>query len=558
MALSNEQVLELLRNPKQTVNIKKTINHENRLKFHCDIAVCKDDVSPYYTDYLDWVKSFLKDKTKQTQFEKHLTTPIKTNEVCDAIQDEYLKVFEAQDSFKDIQFSDEKFFEDFKEYEKTLKIKDFFHKEVFECMMYEIGSFIVVDMPVMEQSDNNIPTPYFYKVESDDIIDFSKEEDKVLYFIFKDCDRFIYIDEISYKIFIKEKDKFYFVSEVFHSLGYCPVKKIWEDDISPISQLLSHLDWYLFSVIAKGNLDLSSSYPWTWGYEGEPCQFEDQYQNRCENGFVYNKSKLNKGSYYECPICKTNKSIGWGVHLDVPPPRDGNALTIPPAGVIQVDVPSLEFNSKSCEDQRNFILASATGKNKISNNQAVNQSQIESQTETQTNVLNWIARNFEQTEKWLIDTICRLRYSNFYIDSSVSYGTTFYLINISEAIKDFNDAKIAGLPSYLLIQKLNIIDYLQSKNNYIDANRINIMKSLEPYTLLSLKECKDLGINETDKESFVLKANFYNFVDEFEYTFGKLENFGSKLPFKTKIEKIKAELNLMVQNKLKTKENANT
>jgi hypothetical protein len=234
--------------------------------------------------------------------------------------------------------------------------------------------------------------------------------------------------------------------------------------------------------------------------------------------------------------------VGPGSLIEAPLPIENVTLQVPPAGIIPIERQSLDYNVQEAERLRTQIIAGATGKMKLIQKEAINEDQVQSQFENQTNVLNWIARNFEKAHKWTIDTLGKLRYGDSYGGASVFYGSSWYLQSVDDAIQEYAKSKAAGMPAYILAIKMAKIEHIQSKNNYIEKNRLEIMRYLEPYPLLTLNDLKTLGIDVTDPKGFLLKANFYTFVSQFELEYGSILEFGSALELRTKIEKIKAKL----------------
>ena len=577
MVLSNEQIQEFLKNPKNKAGIQKAIEHEDHIQFHSNIvladvinnkgvSVASVADAPYYQKYLNWVASFLNATDKFEQFKKLLTFPITTNEVIDNIADEYIKVFDAQDSFFIPELTDQEQIDDFLKYFDYLKESEFWKGKAFKAMMSSISSILIVDLPLMQTGGQ--PEPYFYLLDIRKVVDIITSDNGDIEYIIFSCDskNYAVFDSLYYRVYNKDdKGNFGLILENKHDLGYCPAKFFWSDTLdnkypevkhAPISSLLSRLDWYLFFETAKENLDIYAAYPIYWAYESK-CDYKDYSGNICQNGLIniLDESKQRE-IIIPCPACASKKLVGPGSLIDKPVPRGEMKIDGPPVGIVGIDRNSLDYNVNEAERLKAQIVASATGKNKLLNKQAINQDQVESQFESQATVIKWIANNFSIAHKWVWDTVGKLRYGENYLGCSINYGTEFYLRSIDDAITDFKTSKDVGLPSYLLISKINAIEYLQAKNNPKEKNRLNILKNLEPYQFLTLKECKDNGIDLIDKEGFVLKANFANFVSRFELEFGSILEFGSKLDFSVKVERIAQKLYEYVSEKISKEPNS--
>jgi hypothetical protein len=576
MALSTEQIRSLLKAPINAPNLRRAVEHENRLKFHSKIItdtflnIANGDKPeslrdlPYYQQYLIWVKQMLKAPDKYEQFKKLLVFPLKTNEVIDDISDEYVKIFDAEDSFHHTEFTEDTLEEDFCEYLDKIKFKEFWHNKAFNAMMTAINSIMIVDLKQEQETEK--PEPYVHLLDIEYVIDYKFDVNgNFEYIIFADGgDRVVYLDSEVYRLYIKIDGDYIQGIENFHDLGYTPARSFWSDEIdkknpinkqAPLSSNLGRLDWLLFFETAKESLDIYAAYPLYWAYEST-CDYKDKDGNPCIDGQIVNKTGDNE-LLAPCPVCSSKLLVGPGSVLDVPIPDGEVQLNVPPAGIIGIDRASLDFNVNEAQRLRDVVVAGATGKNKLIQNSAINQDQVQGSFENQTNVLNWIARNFEKAQIWVTDTIGQLRYGDQYLGVSLSYGTSFYLQSVDDAIKEYSSSKSAGMPAYILACKMDKIEHIQSKNNSMESNRMNILKYLEPYPMLTLQELKNLGLDVNDSRGFVLKANFYTFVSQFELEYGSITEFGSALNMKTRIDKIKAILNAYADNLLITKNQVN-
>jgi hypothetical protein len=485
-------------------------------------------------------------------FDNMLTYPLKTNEVIDAISDEYIKVFKSQDAFKRINFSDSNLQSDFSDYSDSLELNEFFQNDGFKAMMSAPSSILIVDLPVTQHTQR--PEPYFYLLDIEQLIDIDFDsKGNIEYIIFSDSGNIAVFDDKFYRIYQKIKDEFILLSEEPHYLNYCPARNIWSDSVnkknklnkqSPITGILSRLDWLLFFETAKQNLDVYGAYPLYWTLATQ-CNYQDDAGNYCDGGLIkfYNEA-TEKEAFTKCPKCEANSIVGPGSLIEKPIPKGENKTEGgAPMGIVSIDKTSLDYNVSETERLKAEIVQSATGKLKLISKEAINSDQVQSQFENQTNVLNWIARNFEHAEEWLIDTICLMRYGTKYLGCEINWGTRFYLESIEDTINDYAQSKTSGLPSYMLIDKLIAIEETQSRGNNAARERLHLLRNLEPYPEMSIKECKEAGILDIDKQGFVLKINFANFVSRFEAKYGNIAEFGTLLDFDTRIERVKSIFN---------------
>jgi len=546
--LSNKDAKELIKHPTCSVHLSRARFQESRLRFHAQVAEQELYASSYRMRYREWVDSVITASDKRVQFEKMLTYPLKSNEVVDSIADEYAKVFNSQNSYIGFDFTDSALTQEYEEYSKGYE--HFWRKDVFSAMLTAINSIVVIDMSPEEDSK-----PYYYLLSIDRVIDVRCDKDGVIeYLIFRDGDRIVCIDENSYKVFTKRGEDYVFKFSNPHDLGYAPAAFMWNDTLSndnpyikqsPISAILGDLDWYLFQVTAKRCLDIYAAYPIYWSFK-DKCKVAE-----CTGGWIKNPEvtvATGEYGYRRCPSCEKNSIVAPGSHLGIDPPRSSDAPNLrEPAGIISVDRQSLDFNVEETDRLKNEIIKTATGKldEKSRTTGAINEDQVHSNYESQTNILMWIAGNFEKIHKFVIDTTAKLMYQDRYVGCTVSYGTDFYLQDQATVTTEYQEAVDAGLPMYILQAKRNQVDELQSKNNPNERQRIYILRQLEPYQDVSFSTLQQMqGI---DQNKFAIKLNFSTFVNRFELEHGNIVEWGSKLEFKTKIERINQEFEKYVK-----------
>jgi hypothetical protein len=179
----------------------------------------------------------------------------------------------------------------------------------------------------------------------------------------------------------------------------------------------------------------------------------------------------------------------------------------------------------------------------VQQKESINERQVTANFEDKKNVLLSLKTNFEKAQKFVDDTICRLRYGDAYIGSNVNWGTEFYLYSAEELQTMYTEAKKAGASEARLDMISDQIIATENRNNPLQAQRMYILKQLEPYRHLTLAELMDL-----QKEGLIdpilmrIKINFATFVDRFERENINITEFGSALPFNRKIDIINQKL----------------
>lgn len=551
MILTRDQAIERIKHPKHFAELERAKKQEARLKFHAQIAESQIYASSYYTDFIAFAEGILTASDKRAIFKKMLTFPVQTNDLIDTIADEYSKVFNAQDAYTGFKFKDNQIEADFIEYLADHNDTDFWKENVFNAMLTAINSIIVVDLE--QEQDNENPDPYYYLLCIDRVIDVDVNRDgEIEYLIFREGkDRIIVMDDTSYRVFDKKDEKFINRINNSHSLNHTPARFMWSDNLeqhnhiikqSPLSSILSRLDWFLFLTTSKQCLDIYASFPIYWHYDSK-CEVSG-----CNSGYISHALPDGSNTLQRCPSCEKNSLVGAGSVIGVPPPRNSDSPDLSnPVGVVPAETESLTYNVSEIERIENKLIELATGKVISPTKQQLNEKQVVSQYESQTNILGYIAHNFEVAQKWVYETTAKLRYGDQFISATVNCGTRFYLQTQGEVILEYESSRTAGLPIYILQAQRNQISDLQAKNNPTEKERLEILKYLEPYQDNSPLELVSLGVNITDPAGFALKINFTNFVNRFELEYGNIVEWGSAIELKTKIERINQILNSYVK-----------
>ena len=542
MILTREQAIDRIKHPRHINEIERAKKQEARLKFHAQIAESHSYASSYYNDFIVWAQKILTAKDKYAQFINLLTFPIQTNDLVDTIADEYMKVFNAQDSYVGYKFRNSQDEKDYTEYLTDQKDKDFWKSDVFNAMLNGINSIIVVDLEQTQVGE--LPKPYYYLLSIDRVIDVECNRDgKIEYLIFREGkDKIIVMDDTTYRVFNKKEDKFIKSIDATHPLGYTPACFMWGDNLepnnhyikqSPLSSILSRLDWFLFLTTSKECLDIYASFPIYWHYSSK-CEVKE-----CSGGFISYAMPDGGNGIRPCPSCEKNSLVGAGSVLQVPAPRNSDSPDLSnPVGVVPAESESLTYNVSEVERIEQKIIELATGKCIAPTKEQLNEKQVTSQYESQTNILKYIGDNFAVAQQWVIKTTATLIYGDQFISCTVNNGTKFYLQTQGELTEEYKEARISGLPMYILQAQRNQINEIQAKNNPTEKERLDILKYLEPYQDSTPGELQTLGITTMDPEGFNLKINFTMFVNRFELEYGNIVEWGSALELKTKIERI--------------------
>lgn len=563
MGLELNQIKQILQKPTKRQVIQKAVNMQHRLRFHTETNIAVSDINQPTTLFLDWVKSLLP-KDKFNIFLQLFKFPLPTPAVVEDVYRELERVFYSRNSSSSYQFTDSELAEDWAQYKKSkLNEPEVWKTTAWKRMQVSPNSILIVDLPQIQTSAR--PEPYFYWLEIDAVIDYqssSKDENLFDWLIFKQPEnRIAVFDDTSIRVYqLNEKNEIQsLASEASHDLGYCPARFFWSAQLNeknkdlkknPISKELSNLDWYLFFSISKQHLDLYAPYPIYSAYEAD-CNFENnETGDYCDGGFLRNAKGeykiLNDGTVEKCPCCSEKRIAGPGSFLEVPIPNqsEGVADMRNPVQITTIDKDSLEYNVNECVRLKNEIIVSVVGSGgTVSEKEAINETQVTANFESKTSVLNALKTNFELAQKFIEDTVCKLRYGSAFISSSINWGTEFYVFTVTELYSKYKQAKDNGASNSELDAISQQILEVEYRNNPLVLQRMLILKQLEPYPHKTLDEVLKLYEKKLINEKLVkLKINFSTLVEKFERENINIIEFASNKTLREKIDIINNKL----------------
>lgn len=563
MGLDLKQIKQILQKPTKRQIIQKAVLMQKRLRFHTETNIAISDINQPTTIFLDWVRQLLP-KDKFNTFVNLFKFPLSTPAVVEDVYRELERVFYSRNSSSSYQFADSELAEDWQQFRKSKLDEPNIWKTVgWKRMQVSPNSILVVDLPQIQVSSR--PEPYFYWLEIDAVIDYKtldSDKNRFEWLIFKQPEnRIAVFDDSLIRVYqLNEKNEIQsLVSEAKHDLGYCPARFFWSVQLNeenkdlkknPITKELSKLDWYLFFSTSKQHLDLYAPYPIYSAYEAD-CDFENnETGDYCDGGFLRNAKGeykiLNDGTVEKCPCCSEKRIAGPGSFLEIPIPSqtEGVADMRNPIQITTIDKDSLEYNVEECERLKDDIIISIVGSGgTVSEKEAINETQVAANFESKTSVLNALKTNFEEAQKFVEDTICKLRYGNAFLSSSISWGTEFYVFTVAELYAKYKQAKDNGASISELDAISQQILEVEYRNNPLVLQRMLILKQLEPYPHKTLDEVLTLYEKNLLNENLVkLKINFSSLIDRFERENINIIEFASNLTMKEKIDIITKKL----------------
>ncbi len=550
---------------KRAATLSRARLHQMRIKFHTVKRVTSFN-APYIsvplTQFLAMVENILP-HDKFVLFKALFRYPVKTNEITDVCFDKLSRIFDGRNPAFNYQFATSELRDDWEEYRQSkLNEPEVWATKGWEFFKSEINSVLIVDVPKEQRSER--PEPYFYWLPIDDVITYRADATTGVmdFIVFRRRDKIVVLDDSTYRVW-KDKKKTGTIEgepeiEVAHDLGYCPARFFWNEPISldepdvkmsPLSAVLESLDWFEFFHISKRQLDLMGAYPILSGYE-QSCDFSNaENGDYCDGGFLRNKQGYYKldaaGLLLRCPKCGNKRIIGAGSFVEIPVPNsDQNQPDLRnPVQMLTVDRNALDYNVEEQKRLREEIITAVVGQDEIvTNRDAFNEQQVRANFESVTTVLNRVKKGFEAAQQWVDETVCRLRYGNYFLSAKVNYGTEFYLSSVEDLRDRYKAAKEAGASESELDMMQNQILQTEYRNDPTTLRRMQILSELEPFRHLSRTEVADLFsknlVSETDLR---IKLNFPTFVRRFERENMNILEFGEAIPYQRKIETITAE-----------------
>lgn len=565
MVLDLSQIREILQKPNKKKIIQKAINLQKRIRFHTETNVSLYDYTEPATIFLDWV-SHLLPKDKFDTFTHLFRYPLSTSAVLEDVYRELERVFYSRNASSSYQFTSSEMLEDWLNYKKnSLHEPNIWKTEGWKRMQISPNSILVIDLP--KEQTGFRPEPYFYWLEISEAIDYELKKNSTTDFewlIFKQPEhRIAVFDDNSIRIFeLDDKNEIKSLeNEATHNLGFPLARFFWSTPINekyidvkknPIVKELSRLDWYLFFSISKQHLDLYAPYPIYSAYAAD-CNYENNETGEyCDGGYLRdsdgNYEILSDGSVKRCPCCSEKRIAGPGSFLEVPIPNSTEGISDMrnPVQITTIDKDSLDYNTDELTRLHDEIVVSVVGQGgsaAVSEKEAINETQVAANFESKTSVLNALKTNFETAQKFVEDTICKLRYGNSFLSSSISWGTEFYVFTIQELYNKYDAAKKMGASEAELDAIMQQILEVEYQNNPIVLQRMQILKQLEPYPNKTLQELTQLYEKDLLNVNFIkLKINFSELIARFERENIDIVEFGSTLPFDEKISIIKNKL----------------
>lgn len=565
MALGIDTIKKEIQDRKKQAIISKAIRIQNRIKFHAQTSVDPVIFQPT-TEFLSFVSTLIPAE-KFKIFKSLFRYPLASSGVSKICFDKLSRVFDGRNPSYNYQFLKSEERDDWEWYRQVvLKEPTIWQTKGWDYFKTEINSVLVVDLKREQDKTDRYPQPYFYWLTLDRIISYETTdvEGQMKWIIFEHTEGeqtyIAVLDEFHYELYSCDKGtrtiKDLIVSNA-HDIGYCPARFFWNEPLDikepdvknhPLTQELANFDWFMFFHTSKKHLDLYAPYPIYSGYEAD-CDFENsETKEYCEGGYLKNEDDnyiLNlTGGLKPCPRCGSKRLAGVGSYVEVPvPAKNSSGEEVPdmrnPIQITTIDSTSLMYNVEECERLETGIVNRVVGVDGEMMREAINEKQVAANFENQSSILNRIKKGFESAITWANITCAKSRYGKGFIAGGVNLGTEFFLMTADDLRNRYKMARDSGASeSELDSLKAQIIE-TEYRNNETEKQRMLLLMHLEPYVHLTRSEVMELfTANLITEEELKLKLNFPTFVRKFERENLNIIDFGTSIPFTTKIDNI--------------------
>ncbi len=560
--LSRTEAAELIKTPQNTKVLKKCREHEERIRFHVEPVLKKEDANKANNTFLEQVRGFLPVE-KYNRFEQLFQYPVPTNELTEAIYSELRRAINGDGNYRKYNLASENQEDQFNELLNSYGHSEFWQNEAWDAFKTKIHSVLIIDQPKEEVTP---PQPYCYLLDIMHVCDMkvSKKDAPCEYIIFKDpknMDMLMVFDDEFYRTYEKpEKGSDYvLLSEAAHGLGYCPAKPFWSTNLNSqdniqklggLSKSLSQLDKILFWETSVEYYNTYGVFPIVWAYEKKKDEQNSIGSDHIDTETLHGV-EIPMNSHHPAYIESVNLQkdhnknkgrdlLGAGSLIEIPAPVDNQDADLrDPFGYLQIQIDSLEFANSYLQKRKDLVFTYCVGNGREPDNeQAKNEKQIQSSFESKINILNWVADNFEIAEKWVLETKARIIFGSESVRSiEVKRGRRFYLKTELDLIQQYKEEKDSGLPMSVISNTRKMIAETKYKGNDDLLFRYKILTDLEPYPDLDIKDINAFSSN-LDPDLIKLKLNFDSYIRRFEREELNLVRFGSLSTYEVKISSI--------------------
>ncbi len=582
--LTTEEVLKRISEPKNKKSIDLAVFQEERLFLHSEPILEKYNL-PFnaFRNFTTWWQGLVS-SVKYQKIDELLNCPMFTVGIVKDVFDQLQKFIDAQDRYVEFKFSDRDYTNDYYNFLERSNDETFWKSKILHELKTGICSYVVVDLPSTQITERPEPYNYFVSPRSVIDVDINKFNGSIEYIIFRQSDflwdeksssansnallnllkdntkteKLICIDDKSYKIFVKQENKgsWNLLSESLHDLGYCPVIDFWEDSIKgtnginkigPITLQLGNLDYILFFKACIDYMNLYGPFPMAFTYDFDEQQFDDKTkETNFGQNYDYSKTNPVSNAGQTQPPQTSGKRFnapGGGMRVPTPASPEDHDFMRNPMKFIGMDVQTVKQANELLDLFESNIKEKCTGVDtEYLNEIAKNKEMLAASFRKEETIMDWIKGNMERVHRFVTKTKCILRYGKeYFISCTIDYGSDRLLKDATTLTTEFKESIDAGMPQSYSYEIATTAAITRFKNNPEKLARLRILLDLEPYPNMSWLTMQSLGLNTSDKNNFIIKANFISFVSRFELENGSIVEFGESISYSEKISIIKKQ-----------------
>jgi len=564
MRLEKNQILELIKNPKNKTKIAQIKKHESALRVFTEELEKEDlEKESYWIELTEEMKN--KAVNKYDRISQFMRFPLSVVQITDSILNDFYKIYEGKNRYFNVSANRETDVLDL--WMKKHNPQSWVENVSRKVFKNKPSTFVVVD----RKKDGE---PYLLAVDSSRVLDFYIDEDgdcKYISFVHSvelndgvKKTNISFYDEENYYVFSKMEDKEDYVleNEKKHNLNYCPARLFVSNTVSSKNEIksktvfgssISKLKDYVVFDIFENYVDHYVPFPVM------EAPFSKCSNQKCKNGKIkLENAPSGKEAWTDCQKCSKNKKssfIGPGTVLKIPlqaskDKEDGS-------GKFKMHFPETDKMKHIPEKLKNLeseIKYKTIGVSNVLEKEAVNEMQVKGSFASMESVLLRSKVVLDDIYKWIVETVGNLYYINANINVDADFGTEFYLLSESQLQSLFENAKEIGLPreelKSIYIQLINT----KYKGNNEKINRHLMLMDLDSYSFYTEKECVEFKKDSIiDDFELSLKINFTRFVSKFEIDNTDITEFGKGLEYSNRISIILGELERYNEALIKSK-----
>lgn len=561
MKLLEDQILELVKKPKNSNLVEKGRKYESRLRLFTE-AMFEDDVADEYSwkQFRGFMEKAIS-REKELRLNEFVRFPLSSINITESLMSDLYKVFDAGNSYFNVDTIKKNGGEKIQEVLKELKINNWIEEKGKDALKSKPNMVVLVDK-------DEEGKPYIIEIDNDRLIDIAIKEDGVScdYITFthsvidneetgKKEIRYAVYDDENYFVVLNIDGDYTLEKKIGHQVGYCPARMFLKEKLncksefsrkSPLTTALSKLEeWQLFDVY-KFYTDHYAPFPVIEMVRAK-CGREN-----CKNGYLYEdevyfigEESRSRQKSTKCDTCSGNNMVGIGSKILLDPQEDKDEPTA--AGkfrMISNDVNNLEYLQNKLDKIEDYIKAKVVGMDDVVTKEAVNEKQMDGAFESKTNVLLKIKTNLDELYTWIVRTLGATTVPGKPLNVQANFGTEWYLVSEDEIQSRLKMAIDNGFPKEEVDMIYNQLIETKYKGNPEKVHRLKIINMVNPCPYYNLNDkLEHLASGIVSKQELIISERLLTFVRRFEVENGSIMDFGGDLDFRVKVQKISEQLN---------------